>query len=122
MMKNSIFSMIGAALVAAAACPAVAQQPALNAYKIGIVDTQRVMRDSRLSRQIYKDLEAEFQKRGLEIEAGPQGEIERRKIALAEDMGLRREDALKQFIDKTNATIRRIAEAEKFDVVFLEVP
>ena len=109
------------AALLAAALPAVAQQPpAPAAYKIGFVNTERVMRDSRASQQVLKSLEAEFQKREREIDAGPKGEIERRKALLVEDMNLKREDALKQFIDKTNGVIRRIAEAEKFDAVFLE--
>jgi len=35
-------------------------------------------------------------------------------------MNQRRDDALRRLILKTNDIIRRIAEAEKFDVVFLE--
>jgi outer membrane protein len=107
-----------AALVMAA--PAAAQQPAAAGDKIGIVNANRVMKDSRVSKEMYKSIEAEAKKREREIEAGPKGEIERRKALLAEDMALRREDALKQFIEKTNAAIRRIALAEKFDIVFLD--
>lgn len=112
--------MIAAALVAAAAGTAAAQQPAPAVSKIGFVSTERVLRDSRASQQVQKGLEAEFQKREREIAGGPKGDIEKRMSGLAEDMNLRREDALKQFIEKTNGTIRRIAEAEKFDIVFLE--
>ena len=62
-----------AALLAAAAFPAAAQPPPAPAqqpsapasYKIGFVNTERVMRDSRASQQIQKNLEAEFQKRRL---------------------------------------------------------
>lgn len=111
---------LASALLAAAVMPAAAQQPAPNAYKIGFVSTERVMRDSRASQAATKELEAEFNRRGKEIAGAPQAERERRGIALNEDMILRRDVALKQFIDRTNAVVRRIAEAEKFDIVFFE--
>ena len=119
MMQQRILTLIAAAAIAAAAGPAQAQQ-APASYKIGFVNTERVMRDSRASQQIQKNLEAEFQKREREIDAGPKGDIERRKALLAEDMNAKRDDSIRQFIDKTNGIIRRVAEAEKFDAVFLE--
>ena len=119
MMQQRILSLIAAAAIAAAASPAQAQQ-APASYKIGFVNTERVMRDSRASQQMQKNLEAEFQKRGREIDGGPKGDIERRKALLAEDMNAKRDDSIRQFIDKTNGIIRRVAEAEKFDAVFLE--
>ena len=119
MMQQRILTLIAAAAITAAASPAQAQQ-APTSYKIGFVNTERVMRDSRASQQIQKNLEAEFQKREREIDAGPKGDIERRKALLAEDMNAKRDDSIRQFIDKTNGIIRRVAEAEKFDAVFLE--
>ncbi|OFZ89085.1 MAG: hypothetical protein A2W21_01845 [Betaproteobacteria bacterium RBG_16_66_20] len=153
-MKQSRFgSMIAAALVSAAAGVAAAQQPpAPVAYKVGYVNTERVMRESRVSQQAQKGLEAEFQKRDREIaaaeerlrrmlldleknaaglsaaerqkrerEAGElQRDIERRRTTFTEDLHQRRADALKQIIDKGHLMIRRIAEAEKFDAVFVE--
>jgi outer membrane protein len=118
-MRYGSLSMIAAAAVVMA-WPAAAQQPAPGAYKVGIVNVPRVMRDSRVSQQAQKRLEAEFQKREREIAGGPALDIERRGNALAEDMNVRREEALKQFVEKTNGVVRRIAEAEKFDVVFFE--
>lgn len=112
-----IFAALATA-VALAAPMAAAQAPATS--KIGYVNTERVMRESRAAQQMQKGLEAEFQKRDKEIAAGPATDIERRRIALIEDMNLRRESAVKQFIDKANGVIRRIAEAEKFDIVFLD--
>lgn len=127
MTKSRILPMILAAAIAAAAGPVIAQQPAAkgaevtpNAYKIGFVNTEKVMRDSRISQAAQKALEAEFVKRDKEIAAGPPAEVGRRRNALNEDMVMRREEALKQLVDKANAAIRRIAEAEKFDLVFLE--
>ena len=107
-----------ATAVALAAGTAAAQAPA--ASKIGYVNTERVMRESRAAQQMQKGLEAEFQKRDKEIAAGPAADMERRRSLLIEDMNLRRENAVKQFIDKANGVIRRIAEAEKFDIVFLD--
>jgi outer membrane protein len=121
MKKHSIRWLVAAALAAATALPAAAQQPQPSAYKVGFVNTQRVVKDSRVSQQAQKALEAEFQKREKEINAGPPAQAERRRRALAEDIAARRDDALKQFVDKANAAIRRIAEAEKFDIVVADV-
>lgn len=62
---------------------------------------------------------AERQKR--ERDAGELArDIERRRTAFAEDVNQRREEAMKQLIEKTNGIIRRIAEQQKFDIVFVE--
>jgi outer membrane protein len=129
-MKNSRLAMfLPAALLALAAIPAAAQQPAPAAtsaqsatpsYKIGYVNTDRVMKDSRLSQNAVKVLEAEFAKRDKEIADGPPRDVERRRAALMDDMNMKREDALRQIVEKANGVIRRIAEAEKFDLVFFE--
>ena len=116
-MRHSSFPILAAALLGAP-LPAAAQDPA--GYKIGFVSTERVLRDSRASQKAVKELEADFKKRGTEIASAPAGERERRGAALTEDMNLRRDEALRQFIDRTNAIVRRIAEAEKFDAVFFE--
>ena len=116
-MNRFLIGAVLASAIALAAGTAAAQAPAGN--KIGYVNTERVMRESRAAQQMQKGLEAEFQKRDKEIAAGPAADMERRRGALIEDMNLRRENAVKQFIDKANGVIRRIAEAEKFDIVFL---
>lgn len=106
---------------ALAAGPAPAQQaPERNLYKIGFVDTGRVMRDSRVSQQMQKSLSAEFEKRQRSIEGGPKSEIAWRKGALNDDMNHLRDDAMKEIVDRTNGVIRRIAEAESYDAVFFE--
>ena len=112
-----LYSMAAAAVMAGAA---QAQQPAPAATKFGIVSTERVMRDSRASQQVQKILEAEFQKREKEIAGGPKDQVERRRTALLDDINVRREIELKQFIEKTNGIIKRIAERENLDVIFLE--
>jgi outer membrane protein len=78
------------------------------------------MRNSRALQKARKEFEAEFIRRGKEIAGAPAAERERRGIALNEDMALRRDEALKQVMDRTSAIVRRIAEAEKFDAVFFE--
>jgi outer membrane protein len=120
MNQYSIVAAIAAAMLAAAAFPAAAQQAAANSYKIGYVDTERVMRESRASKQVKKELEDEYLRRAKEVQGGAPGDVERRKAALADEMNMKREFAQKQFVDKANDTLRRIAEAEKFDAVFLE--
>jgi outer membrane protein len=117
-MNRFLIGAVLASAIALAAGTAAAQAPA--ASKIGYVNTERVMRESRAAQQMQKGLEAEFRKRDKEIAAGPAADMERRRSLLIEDMNLRRENAVKQFIDKANGVIRRIAEAEKFDIVFLD--
>jgi outer membrane protein len=114
--------MMTAALLAAAAGPAAAQQASSQqpSYKIGFVNTERVMSESRASIEVQKNLEAEFQRRTKEIDAGPPGEADRRRRALADDMNLKRDEALKQIVDRSTATIKRVAEQENLDAVFLE--
>jgi len=112
--------MIAAGLVAAAAFPAAAQQPAPHAGKIGYVNTERVLHDSHAAKKVQQALDAEFQKRNREIAAGPKDEIERRRSGLAEDMNVRRDEELRQIIIRINEIVRRIAVAENVDIVFLD--
>jgi outer membrane protein len=112
--------MIAAGLAAAAAFPAAAQQPAPHVSRIGYVNTERVLHDSRAAKKVQQELEAEFQKREKDIAAGPKEEIERRRSGLAEDMNVRRDEELKQIIIRINDIVRRLAVAEKIDAVFLE--
>jgi outer membrane protein len=106
---------------AAAFAPALAQQVAeRNDYKIGFVDPDRVMRDARVSQKMQKTLTTEFEKRQRSIEGGPKSEVAWRKGALNDDMNQMRDDAMKNIVERTNAIIRRIAEAETYDAVFFE--
>jgi outer membrane protein len=122
MRKGRFGSFVAATALAVAAIPVAAQQaaPAAPSYKIGYVSTDRVMKDSRASQQAMQVLEAEFQKRDKEIAAGPARDIERRRRELVDDMNTKREDSLRQIVEKANGVIRRIAEAEKFDAVVFE--
>ena len=125
MQRGRFGSIIAAALLALAALPAAAQQAsapvaATPSYKVGYVSTDRVMKDSRVSQQAMQVLEAEFQKRDKEIAGGPPRDIERRRRELIDDMNVKREESLRQIVERANAVIRRIAEAEKFDIVLFE--
>ena len=111
--------LLAAMVLAAAAVPAPAQQAA-PAYKVGYVNTERVMRNARVSKEMQKGLEAEFAKREKEIAGGPPRDVARRRQALAEEMTQRRDEQLKQIVDRANAIIRRIAEAERYDIVLFE--
>ena len=113
--------MIAALIAAAAVGTAAAQQPAAPvSHKIGYVDTARVMRDVHAAQLAQKRLVDEFEKRDQEIAGGPPGDMERRRNALVEDMSQRRDEALKELVDKVNAMIRRIAEEDNLDAVFVE--
>ena len=116
-----LWAIATAALVSAAA----AQQPAkpppdAPSGKFGFVNSERVMQLSRTTRKAKQDLDEKFQRLLKEIEAGPQDQIERRRIALDQEMGLEREDALRQYVDRANRIIRQLAMEGNFDAVFLE--
>jgi len=107
-----------ALLLCSTALPA--QQPAPHVYKIGFVNAERVLRDSQASQQMETSLSADFQSREREIAAGPALEIEKRGAALAQELNLRRDAEMRQFIARTGRIVKRIAEAEKFDLVLYE--
>jgi len=114
-----IVSMIAVGLLVLAAGTAAAQQTAPAGARIAYVNTEKLLRDSRTSQQVAKTLEAEYTKREKEIAAGPKDQVERRKAALNEDLNARRQEALNQFIERTNRVIKRVAEADKIDIVFI---
>jgi len=63
------------ALLAAAAIPALAQQPPITG-KMGFVNTERILRDAAPAQRAQKKIEAEFQKRDQEL-AKLAGELKR---------------------------------------------
>ena len=116
-------SLAAAAAVAAAgafAGIAAAQQAERQLVKVGYVNTERVMREARIPKQAKLTLEAEFQKRDREIINSKAPDADRRRAALNEEMGQRRDETVKQIIEKANAIIRRIAERDNFDAIFIE--
>jgi len=115
------FPRFGLALAAAVlASTAAAQQKSAPSQKIGYVNPDRVMRDSRASQQAQNALENEFKKREQEILSGPKDQVERRRAALLEEIAGRRDEALKQVLERVNAAIKRVAEGENMDAVFAE--
>ncbi|MSQ62948.1 MAG: OmpH family outer membrane protein [Betaproteobacteria bacterium] len=111
--------LIAAAAVIATAASAQ-EKPAPASGKVGYINSERVMLGSRTTRKSKQDLDDKYQKVVKEIEAGPKDQIDRRKNALVDDMALEREDALRQFVERTNRIIRQIAMDENFDAVFIE--
>ena len=121
MKKFRLEAAIAAALLAAAAGTASAQQAAAPAsHKVGYVNPERVMRESRESKRMLAALEDEFRTRAAEITSGPKDDVDRRMNSLTEDMNLKRDAAQKRFVENANAAIRRIGQQENFDAVFLE--
>jgi outer membrane protein len=122
MTQSRLGSTIAAAAMAAMAAFAgtAAAQADRQITKIGFVNTERVMREARLPQQLKQSLEAEFQKRDREISAGKADDVERRRRLLTEEMGQRRDEATRQLIEKANGVIKRVAEREGFDAVFIE--
>ena len=144
-----------AAVLAALACAAAAQSPALNAGgKFGFVHTERILRDSEPAKVAQKKIEAEFQKRDRELagiaadlkrlqediekNAMTMGESQRRvrerefgelnrefqrkQREFREDLNQRRNEELARVVEQANRIIRTIAEQEKFDIIFQEMP
>jgi outer membrane protein len=62
-MKKSLLAIV----LAAAALPLAAQQPAPLSGKFGFVNTERILRDAVPAQRAQKKIEAEFQKRDQEI-------------------------------------------------------
>jgi len=119
----SLFSVFATSAIAAMvtfAGGALAQQAERQIVKVGYVNTERVMREARIPKQAKLGLEAEFQKREREIVASKASDMDRRRALLVEEMAARRDETVKQIIDKANQIIKRIAERENFDAVFIE--
>jgi outer membrane protein len=116
----SLAAAAAIAAVGAFAGIAAAQQAERQLVKVGYVNTERVMREARIPKQAKLTLEAEFQKRDREIINSKAPDADRRRAALNEEMGQRRDETVKQIIEKANAIIRRIAERDNFDAIFIE--
>ena len=104
-MKN----ILAAAILATLAVPAAAQAPAAPPAggKFGFVHTERILRDSVPAVRAQKKIEAEFQRKQREFR---------------EDLNQRRNEELAQVVEQANRIIRVIAEQEKFDIIFQEMP
>jgi len=156
-MSKLRFTAFSLALGLASALPYAAAQeratPAANA-RIAFVSTERILRDSVPAVRAQKRLEAEFEKRRVELGRlqeqlkRAQDELERNAITMSEaqrrskeqdfaglnrdfqrkerefreDANQRRNEELGQVIEMANRVIRQIAEQEKYDIIFQEMP
>jgi outer membrane protein len=137
--------------VAAQERPATAAT--INA-RIAFVSTERILRDSVPAMRAQKKLEAEFEKRRVDLARmqdqlkQAQDELEKNAITMSEtqrrakeqdfntlnrdfqrkerefreDANQRRNEELGAVIEQANRVIRQIAEQEKYDIIFQEMP
>jgi outer membrane protein len=152
MLKPALFALVlalGASSVAAQDRPA----PTVGA-RIAFVSTERILRDSVPAIRAQKKLEAEFEKRRLDLGrmqdqlkraqdeleknaitmsetqrrakeqdfAGLNREFQRKEREFREDANQRRNEELGLVIEQANRVIRQIAEQEKYDIIFQEMP
>ena len=148
-MKNLAMKTLAlAALFAAAAVPAAAQE-----LKIGYVNSERVLREAVPAKAAQTKLESEFGKRERELnELGqrlkaaadklqkdeptlPESEKSRRQRELVEqdrdlqrkrrefqeDLNQRRNEELAAVVERANRAIKQIFDSEKYDLILQEV-
>ena len=139
-------------LAAAQATAPASQPASPPSGKFGFVHTERILRDSAPAMRAQKKIEAEFQKRDRELagiadqlkrmqadldkdamtesqrrtkerEFGDLNrEFQRKQREFREDLNQRRNEELAQVVEQANRVIRVIAEQEKFDIIFQEMP
>ena len=79
----------------------------------------------RMQAELDKDAMtmSESQRRGKEREFGELNrEFQRKQRKFREDLNQRRNEELAQVVEQANRVIRQIAEQEKFDIIFQEMP
>ena len=145
-MKRYAASFLMLAILLSAGAPAMAQT------KMGYVDIDKVVRESKVAQQAQKALEAEFSARDgdlakraerfnkmkadLDKEYVTLGDLDRQERERAlndanldlqrrqrlfnEDLNQRRNEELAAVLARTGEAVKRIAEAENFDIVFRE--
>ena len=92
--------------------------------KIGVVQIERIVRDSAPALRAQKKLEAEFSKREAELAKVAdqlkrmQDELEKDGVTMSEAQ--RRNEELSQVVEQANRIIRQSAEQEKYDIIFQE--
>lgn len=140
--------LAAAALVLAAATPAVAQD-----LKIGYVNSERVLRDATPAKAAQAKLEAEFSKRERDLndvtaklktaadkleKDGPtlsesergrrqrelvdqDRDLQRKRREFQEDLNQRRNEELAAVVERANRVIKQIFDTEKYDLILQEV-
>lgn len=133
-------------VLVALAQPAAAADAGL---KVGVVDTERIMRESAPADRVKKKIEKEFAGRDQELQklakqakdmqtslekdgvtmsdsdrqakerdlAALTRELQRKDRELREDFNRRRNEELSGMLDQINKTIKKMAEAEKYDLI-----
>ena len=148
-MKNlAIQTLALAALFAAAAVPAAAQE-----LKIGYVNSERVLREAVPAKAAQTKLESEFGKRerelnelGVRLKAAADKlqkeeptlseseknrrqrelveqdrDLQRKRREFQEDLNQRRNEELAAVVERANRTIKQIFDSEKYDLILQEV-
>lgn len=117
--------------------------------KIGVVDTERIMRESAPADRVKKKIEKEFSGRDQDLQklakqakdlqtalekdsvtmsdsdrqakereiAALTRDLQRKDRELREDFNRRRNEELSGMLDQINKTIKKLAEAEKYDLI-----
>jgi outer membrane protein len=148
-MKNLAMKTLAlAALFAAAAVPAAAQE-----LKIGYVNSERVLREAVPAKAAQTKLESEFGKRERELnELGQRlkaaadklqkdeptlseseksrrqrelveqdRDLQRKRREFQEDLNQRRNEELAAVVERANRAIKQIFDSEKYDLILQEV-
>jgi outer membrane protein len=140
--------LAAAALLVAAAAPAMAQE-----LKIGYVNSERVLREAVPAKAAQAKLEAEFSKRERELGdataklkvaadklekdsptlseternrrqrelVDTDRDLQRKRREFQEDLNQRRNEELAAVVERANRVIRQIFETEKYDLILQEV-
>jgi outer membrane protein len=147
MNSHTLKSTLAAALLAAAAAGAPAQE-----LKIGYVNSDRVLRDAVPAKAAQAKLEAEFSRREKDLtdvasrlkaagekldKEGPtlaeternrrqrelvdqDRELQRKRREFQEDLNQRKNEELASVVERTNKVIKQIFETEKYDLILQE--
>jgi outer membrane protein len=145
MLKQALGMLMFAALIAASA-------PLLAQPKVGYMDLEHILRESKRGQEAQRRIDAEFSKRDQELlkmaeELNKQqadleknfvtmatlerqqreralnsasAELQRRRREFADDLNQRRSEELAEVAARVNEVVKKIVEAENYDLVFRE--
>jgi outer membrane protein len=148
-MQRILISTVFDALTASLQPALAADAPAGAGLKVGVVDTERIMRESAPADRVKKKIEKEFAGRDQDLQkmakqakdmqtslekdgvtmsdsdrqakerelAALTRELQRKDRELREDFNRRRNEELSGMLEQINKVIRKMAEAEKYDLI-----
>ncbi|MFZ4553337.1 MAG: OmpH family outer membrane protein [Betaproteobacteria bacterium] len=148
-MQRILISTVFVALTASLQPALAADAPAGAGLKVGVVDTERIMRESAPADRVKKKIEKEFAGRDQDLQkmakqakdmqtslekdgvtmsdsdrqakerelAALTRELQRKDRELREDFNRRRNEELSGMLEQINKVIRKMAEAEKYDLI-----